>query len=56
MPPAAIFLLFDTLEAVATAQAVFAEAGILVAEPKTKGLLTSVTFLGILVDTVQFQL
>ena len=56
------FLLFGqpgTLEAgqaVATARAIFAEAGILVAEHKTEGPATSVTFLGILVDTVQFQL
>ena len=56
------FLLFGqpgTLEAgqaVATARAVFAEAGIPVAEHKTEGPATSVTFLGILVDTVQFQL
>ena len=56
------FLLFGQLgtleagQAVATAQAIFAEAGILVAEHKTEGPATSVTFLGILVDTVQFQL
>ena len=56
------FLLFGqpgTLEAgqaVATARAVFSEAGIPVAEHKTEGPATSVTFLGILVDTVQFQL
>ena len=40
----------------ATARAVFSEAGIPVAEHKTEGPATSVTFLGILVDTVQFQL
>ena len=40
----------------ATARAVFAEAGIPVAEHKTEGPATSVTFLGILVDTMQFQL
>ena len=40
----------------ATAWAVFAEAGIPVAEHKTEGPATSVTFLGILVDTVRFQL
>ena len=34
----------------------FAEAGIPVAEHKTDGSATSVTFLGILVDTVLFQL
>ena len=56
------FLLFGqpgTLEAgqaVATARAVFAEAGIPVAEHKSEGPATSVTFLGILVDTVQLQL
>ena len=56
------FLLFGqpgTLEAsqaVATAREVFAEAGIPVAEHKTDGPATSVTFLGILVDTVLFQL
>ena len=56
------FLLFGQLgtleagQAVATARAVFAEAGILVAEHKTEGPATLVTFLGILVDTVQFQL
>ena len=56
------FLLFGqpgTLEAsqaVATAREVFAEAGILVAEHKTDDPATSVTFLGILVDTVLFQL
>ena len=56
------FLLFgqpgtlDAGQAVATARAVFAEAGILVAEHKTEGPATSVTFLGILVDTMQFQL
>ena len=56
------FLLFGqpgTLEAgqaVATAQAVFAEAGIPVAEHKTESPATSVTFLGIHVDTVQFKL
>ena len=40
----------------ATAWAVFAEAGIPVAEHKTEGPATSVTFLGILLDTMQFQL
>ena len=56
------FLLFgqpgklEAGQAVATAQVVFAEAGIPVAEHKTEGPATSVTFLGILVDTVQFQL
>ena len=51
------FLLFGqpgTLEAgqaVATARAVFAEAGILFAEHKTEGPATLVTFLGILVGS-----
>ena len=43
-------------QAVATARALLAEAGIPVAEHKTEGSATSVTFLGILVNTVQFQL
>ena len=56
------FLLFGQLgtleagQAVATARAIFEEAGIPVAEHKTEGPAISVTFLGILVDTVQFQL
>ena len=40
----------------ATVLAVFADAGIPVAERNTEGPATLVTFLGILVDTVQFQL
>ena len=43
-------------QAVATARAVFVKAGIPVAKHKTEGSVTSVTFLGILVDTMQFQL
>ena len=51
------FLLFgqpgrlEAGQAVATAQAVFAEAGILFAEHKTEGPATLVTFLGILVGS-----
>ena len=43
-------------QAVAMARAVFAEACIPVAEHTTEGPVTSVTFLGILVHTMQFQL